>query len=106
MCPVTKLLLRGLTRTVGLSLTLETPGFTDMYWFGKKNDKFNLSIFLTFELFRYCIWNLKKRKTVPTQTIFASMYMSQLNTIKYVKPAIFASISENFVEALFLQAMG
>jgi hypothetical protein len=48
MCPVTKLLLRGLTRTVGLSFTPETPDFTDMYWFGKKNDKFNLSIFLTF----------------------------------------------------------
>jgi hypothetical protein len=106
MCPVTKLLLRGLTRTVGLSFTPDTPGFTEMYWFGKKNDKFNLSIFLTFELFRYCIWNFKKRKTVPTQTIFASMYVSQLNTIKYVKPAIFTSISENFVEALFLQAMG
>jgi hypothetical protein len=57
MCPVTKLLLRGLTRTIGLSLTLDHPGFIDMYWFGKKNDKFFLSIFLIFELFRYCIWN-------------------------------------------------
>jgi hypothetical protein len=101
MCPVTKLLLRGLTRTVGLSLTLDTPGFIDMYWFGKKNDKFSLSIFLIFELFRYCIWNFKKRKTVPTQTTFASMFVSQLNTIKYVKPALFITISEHFDEHCF-----
>ncbi len=105
-CPITTALLRGLTRTLGLKHTPGTVDFSSKYWLGKLMDKFEISLFLTFAIFRHLIWKFKLRKIIPTQPTFVGVFISYFKRVKEVRPAVFTSLSTHFSEHLLLQAMG
>jgi hypothetical protein len=81
-------------------------GFFEKYWFGIKDNEFNLSIFLIFSIARHTIWKFKIRKMFPTHLQFADVFVSYLKTIQYVRPLLFDNIRSHFNDVLFLQALG
>jgi hypothetical protein len=105
-CPITIAFLRGLTRTLGLKHIPGTADFNTKYWLGLLVDKFDISLFLTFVIFRHLIWKFKQRKIIPTQPTFVGVYVSYLKMLKEVRPTIFITISTHFSEQLLMQALG
>jgi hypothetical protein len=105
-CPITIALLRGLTRSLGLKHIPGTVDFSSKYWLGLVMDKFEISLFLTFAIFRHLIWKFKQRKIIPTQPTFVCVFISYLKMIKEVRPALFNTLITHFSDQLLLQAMG
>jgi hypothetical protein len=105
-CPITIALLRGLTRSLGLKHIPGTVDFSSKFWLGLVMDKFEISLFLTFAIFRHLIWKFKQRKIIPTQPTFVCVFISYLKMIKEVRPALFNTIITHFSDQLLLQAMG
>ncbi len=62
------------------------PNVRNAYWNGMINDKLDKELLLTFELFIYCIWKAKIRKTVPRARSVFYLLTNILSTIFSIKP--------------------
>jgi hypothetical protein len=100
-CPVSRNLLRGLTRTIGLRHGLDDPDFRSKFWYGVNNARFDLSLFILFGVIRHTIWKFKLRRTIPTQHAFSSVVCSYLRMVRYVRPLFFDTIKAHFDNDLF-----
>jgi hypothetical protein len=70
------------------------------------NDKLDKELLLTFELFRYCLWKSKIRKTVPRARTVFNLLTNILSTIFSIKPEIETKFRNNIICSPLLQAMG
>ncbi len=70
-CPITINVLKGLVRTTGILYGPEMNQYSEKYWFGIKDDEFNVPIFLFFAIVRHVLWKFKIRKMFPSHLQFA-----------------------------------
>jgi hypothetical protein len=60
--------------------------FDESYWYGTINQATCKATLLLFDCFRYCIWNFKNRKTVPTLSNLQNMMDGLLSGIFARRP--------------------
>jgi hypothetical protein len=105
-CPISNLVLNGFIRISGLRFLSNDPNVRNAYWNGMVNEKLDKELLLTFELFRYCLWKSKIRKTVPRARTVFYLLTNILSTIFSMKPEIETKFRNNIICSPLLQAMG
>ena len=75
-CPTTRNLLQHLVSVLEPALDLNADFFLNTYWYGiyGENPQHEKTILLIFDLFRYCVWKVKKKRSVPNKHRFLDEY--------------------------------
>ncbi len=105
-CPISNLVLNGFIRLSGIRVLGNDPNIRNIYWNGIIQNSLNKELLLLFELFRYCVWKSKIRRTVPRARTILYFLTNILSTIFSIKPEIETKFRNNLICAPLLQAMG
>ncbi len=105
-CPISNLVLNGFIRLSGIRVLGNDPNIRNIYWNGIIQNSLNKELLLIFELFRYCVWKSKIRRTVPRARTILYFLSNILSTIFSIKPEIETKIRNNLICAPLLQALG
>jgi hypothetical protein len=105
-CPITSHLLEGFLLKFNLVLPVDRFNFNNLFWYGTINQTTCKASLLVFHLFRYCMWNFKRRRKVPKLTDLVEMFSCIFNGIIKRRPNMFALITSPPYLTNILQATG
>jgi hypothetical protein len=80
--------------------------FNEIYWMGNINGSIDKLAMLTYDLFRYHLWNTKLHRTYPMPELIISRTCGTLNTIFSIKPSLKTAFRNNTHLSGVLQAIG
>jgi hypothetical protein len=105
-CPITRTALNGFIHLSRLQIQRNDPNLKNIFWYGKTNTIECTDLLLIFEIFRYCIWKCKIRKTIPRSLDITDTVSTILGTVLKIRPKIREKMRNNHLCSLFLQALG
>jgi hypothetical protein len=105
-CPITRTALYGFIHLSRLQIQRNDPNLKNIFWYGKTNTTECTDLLLIFEIFRYCIWKCKLRKTIPRSLDITDTVSTILGTVLKIRPKIKDKMRNNNLCSLFLQALG
>ncbi len=85
-CPVTSNILLQFLRLNRIVIPSDNTVFEESYWYGTINQATCKPTLLLFDCFRYCIWNFKSRKKVPTLASLNDMIHGIISSIFTRRP--------------------
>jgi hypothetical protein len=105
-CPVTNSVLNMILIKNNIVFDLADTKFTEAYWYGTVNKSLNIPTLTFFDIFRYCIWNLRLRKKIPRLDTVTESMVSIINTIFHLRPNLRRSFEDTPHLTNFFQAIG
>ena len=107
-CPTTRILLQHLVLAFEPIPDLDVDIFLNMYWYGiyEENPQYEKTILLIFDLFRYCLWKVKKKRSIPNKQRFLDEYKFVLLSCTFSNLKLRASIENCNLVANLLPAQG
>ncbi len=105
-CPVTSSVLEGILVKFNVVIPLNDNQFDSSYWYGIVGNNLCKPTLLFFDIYRYCIWVIKQRKSIPNVESTSETLLCILGGIFKRKPSLARAF--NTVQHLqpLLQAMG
>jgi hypothetical protein len=105
-CPVTSHLLEGFLLNLNLVFPVDSSNFNNLFWYGTVNQTTCKASLLIFDLFRFCMWNFKRRKKIPKLSELLDMFSCIFKGIIKRKPNLTAIITSLPYLTNILQATG
>jgi hypothetical protein len=105
-CPVTNSVLSMILVKNNIVFNLTDTKFCEAYWYGTVNNSLSVPTLTFFDIFRFCIWNLRLRKKIPRFDTVTENMISIVNTIFCLRPNLRRSFEDTPHLTNFFQAIG
>jgi hypothetical protein len=105
-CPVTNSILNMILVKKNIVFNAGNTKFGEAYWFGTVNRAISLPTLTFFDIFRFCIWNLRLRKKIPRYDIVIENMISMHNNMFSLRPSLRRTFENTPHLIKFLQAIG
>jgi hypothetical protein len=105
-CPVTNSVLSMLLVKNNIVFNSTDTKFGEAYCYGTVNNSLSLPTLTFFDVFRFCIWNLRLRKKIPRFDTVIENMTTIINTILCLRPNLRRSFEDTPHLTNFFQATG